>query len=512
MRMEALSTVFATLLVMALLSSAQGSKGVEEGKFRAAVYEHQLIRSQDCWSGIPCSREEAILAMEDNINVYREQIKLAAEAGAELILLPEDGLGAVGLLRDTIEPFVELSPSVGDNPCTQDIWDPMDDYAKIEFSCLAQKHGIYVSVDFATYLPGCEECGDGPNCFYNTQMVFDKQGTVVGVYHKYNLWTGEDRFYNIDDTPNLVYFDTEFGRFGLLICEDLLWGSPTLDLVREFNVDTLLVPLYWWDLFPHQLAHSAEDAWARGLQVNLLAANINSPSEWNTGSGLYSPAGAVAYYHDVSEGATGKLLLADLDIHPRKSEVIWNKYASEHLSDYPASDSMFSETVYDDVFNLVPLNPSFKSAQVCTDDGSLCCLADYDADFQEPFSLGVFSGSHFKDGSVRGSFYMESCTVIKCDPKHSKQTCNQDISYDYDYLSRSQTVFKHLNISANFREDTVVYPEALFDGLVLTPEAMQISQDGVLGIKEQALVSLTLFGRTYSLDAPLPDHFCPSTV
>ena len=32
-------------------------------------------------------------------------------------------------------------------------------------------------------------------------------------------------------------------------------------------MDTLLLPLSWWDMFPHQLAHSNEDAWARGLQV-----------------------------------------------------------------------------------------------------------------------------------------------------------------------------------------------------------------------------------------------------
>ena len=29
----------------------------------------------------------------------------------------------------------------------------------------------------------------------------------------------------------------------------------------------MLLPLSWWDMFPHQLAHSNEDAWARGLQV-----------------------------------------------------------------------------------------------------------------------------------------------------------------------------------------------------------------------------------------------------
>ena len=35
---------------------------------------------------------------------------------------------------------------------------------------------------------------------YGVQMVFDKQGTVVGVYHKYNLWTGN--IYAVDVAPS----------------------------------------------------------------------------------------------------------------------------------------------------------------------------------------------------------------------------------------------------------------------------------------------------------------------
>ena len=43
-------------------------------------------------------------------------------------------------------------------------------------------------------------------------------------------------------------------------------------------MDTLLLPLSWWDLFPHQLAHSNEDAWARGLQVIEDTSCISCPS------------------------------------------------------------------------------------------------------------------------------------------------------------------------------------------------------------------------------------------
>ena len=35
-------------------------------------------------------------------------------------------------------------------------------------------------------------------------------------------------------------------------------------------MDNLLMPLSWWDMFPHQLAHSNEDAWARGLRCLLV--------------------------------------------------------------------------------------------------------------------------------------------------------------------------------------------------------------------------------------------------
>ena len=103
-------------------------------------------------------------------------------------------------------------------------------------------------------------------------------------------------------------------------------------------MDTLLLPLSWWDMFPHQLAHSNEDAWARGLQVtyrvsrapalsvprcgvvqvNVLAANTHSSAGWSSGSGLYSPSGHRAYTHNLQPGAGGSLLLADMDISPVK--------------------------------------------------------------------------------------------------------------------------------------------------------------------------------------------------
>ena len=104
------------------------------------------------------------------------------------------------------------------------------------------------------------------------------------------------------------------------------------------------------------------------------------------------------------------------------------------------------------------------------------------------------------------------CSVMKCDPDNSVATCSQDQSWDYNFLSRSDTVFSSLNLSATFTQGAGVYPEVLFDGVTLRPDLVDITEDGVLYIMqgmEVPLVSMSLFGRVYEEDPNLPDHFCP---
>ena len=57
----------------------------------------------------------------------------------------------------------------------------------------------------------------------------------------------------------------------MIICEDLLWQYPTVDLVESNNVDTIIFPTEWWDEYPHQLPHVAQASWAKALQVLISA-------------------------------------------------------------------------------------------------------------------------------------------------------------------------------------------------------------------------------------------------
>ena len=66
---------------------------------------------------------------------------------------------------------------------------------------------------------------------------------------------------------HLMNFSHHLGRLGLIICEDLLWYYPTVDLVASNGVDTIIFPTEWWDEYPHQLPHVDQASWAKALQV-----------------------------------------------------------------------------------------------------------------------------------------------------------------------------------------------------------------------------------------------------
>lgn len=87
--------------------------------------------------------------------------------------------------------------------------------------------------------------------------------------------------------PELVTFDTPFGKFGIFICFDLLFYNPAVALVVEHNVDTILFPTAWMNLLPHLTAVEFHSAWAMGMGVNLLSANTHNTSMRMTGKQHY---------------------------------------------------------------------------------------------------------------------------------------------------------------------------------------------------------------------------------
>ena len=80
---------------------------IKEGKFRAAVFEHELILPEACLYKV-CSREDAIELMDINLEILEAKVIEAAENGAQIILLPEDAIHGYGHLnRQTLRQLIK---------------------------------------------------------------------------------------------------------------------------------------------------------------------------------------------------------------------------------------------------------------------------------------------------------------------------------------------------------------------------------------------------------------------
>ena len=69
-----------------------------------------------------------------------------------------------------------------------------------------------------------------------------RKGEIVAIYDKKNLFMSETKIFN---EPNLevVTFDTDFGRFGLMTCFDAMYSHPFLDLVESQDLGIMCLCL-----------------------------------------------------------------------------------------------------------------------------------------------------------------------------------------------------------------------------------------------------------------------------
>lgn len=92
------------------------------------------------------------------------------------------------------------------------------------------------------------KCGVNNTNIYNTNVVFDRNGTVISKYRKFNLF-GEKGVLK-PWKYEVVTFDTDFNvTFGMFICFDLMFDHPPLDLVRK-GVTDIIFTAHWFSELP----------------------------------------------------------------------------------------------------------------------------------------------------------------------------------------------------------------------------------------------------------------------
>lgn len=158
-----------------------------------------------------------------NLSEAERLIKIAADQGAKLIVLPE--YFAIMGIKDTDK--VKASEKEGSGPIQQFL------------SSTAKKHDVWI---VAGSVPLQSDTKDK---IYNACMVYDNKGKLVARYNKIHLFglnLGNEKYHEeatIVPGNQVVTIGSPFGKIGLSICYDLRFP----ELYRAMGeVDLILVP------------------------------------------------------------------------------------------------------------------------------------------------------------------------------------------------------------------------------------------------------------------------------
>jgi predicted amidohydrolase len=155
---------------------------------------------------------------QESVGRFLDLIDKAVPADADVILLPE-GITVVG----TTLSYAEVAESIP-GPVTQ----RLGEMAKKRKAYLAA--GIY------------EKEG---STLYNTAVLFDRAGVLIGKYRKVYL-PREEIERGLTPGNSYPVFQTDFGTVGMMICYDVFFADPARALALQ-GAEMLLMPIWGGD-------------------------------------------------------------------------------------------------------------------------------------------------------------------------------------------------------------------------------------------------------------------------
>ncbi|CAH0551867.1 unnamed protein product [Brassicogethes aeneus] len=206
--------------------------------------------------------------IEYNIAAYKTEIELLKQRNAEIVVFPEYGLTGKTLNTSYAQHVPKLS------------LEKIDYKDNIErLSNMAKEHSIALAVNLMEF-----ETINDKTYFFNTEVIFDKNGQIIAKHRKINLNDEEKKV--LTPGSNATVVEINGNRFRVLINEDLF--SPLANFLNGTNnLAGYIVSMSWKNQFPFEIATSIQAGFAISNEIPVIAANLNAPSVGISGSGVY---------------------------------------------------------------------------------------------------------------------------------------------------------------------------------------------------------------------------------
>lgn len=469
------------LLAVVVVSDACAAQGA----YRGAVVEFS-------------ADELSIRRVENNLKGFEDALNQIASLGnAQIVVFPEDGvIGGAYATRESVFPYLEDVPDVATskelvNPCTQSKFDQRPILRNL--SCLARQFKTVLVANMGDV----QSCTGQPNCpvdghfQFNTNVIFEADGTLIAKYHKQNLFGPEKKYFDAGGSSSCVSFDTSFGvTFGTFTCYDILYDEPGNCLLKR-GVKNFVLPTAWGNQFPFYVSIGVQQSWSLKHSTNFLAANqhLTLPTiYYGSGSGIYSSGSSKYFMSSYSLfKSVRKVIMADLPKTPSPTGFEQNGTVLG-ISDIGMEGSR--NLAFKPLTNL-----SADTIQVFMNDDktlhkSLQCTLDYSVKSagksDELYALGVFIGVRSDDAA----FGYAVCSLVHCNTDLA--SCGKPVE-GYS----AGTVFETLKLSGTFPSTSTVYATAFQSGLkLLSPSDMNVgSNDVTISGTNQPLLSASLWAR-----------------
>ena len=160
--------------------------------------------------------EVKFLDVEGNLRKAKSLVSEASNEGCDIICFPEVFL--TGPLGEKTPKYAQEIPGEHTE----------------EFCKLADENSIHIIMGTITEKEG--------NSYYNTSVLIDDSGKILGKYRKIKLWNGEKAYKKAGHKVSVI--ETRFGRIGLTICWDLAFPEITKEIALR-GAKIIFCPSLW---------------------------------------------------------------------------------------------------------------------------------------------------------------------------------------------------------------------------------------------------------------------------